>query len=129
MRLVLKSGDLPSAGDVIQVLLNDNGDISKLILRYNFSEGTDQKFLVNSLYSSSTLFAGVIYYTDEEQKTIIADGPDGKVVFATDKNTEFSVYNTKDKTLSEGTIADLAKDVGFVARVPNYIVREIVIYI
>lgn len=117
-----------SGGDVIQILLDDNGNITKLNLRYNFSEGINQKFVVNNLYASSTFLAASVYYTDGEQQTIIVDGHDGKIVLVADDETQVSIYDTKDKTLTAGTIADIGKGNSFVARVSYYSINEIVVY-
>lgn len=117
-----------STGDVVQIAMDDNGNISKLVQRYNYSDGEGQKFVINGLYSSNTFLADVVYYADAQKGKIIAEGEGQKIILGTDGSTLISVYDSEEKTLIEGTISDLEKGNSFIAMVSDYVIDEIVVY-
>lgn len=117
-----------SPGDVVQIAMNEDGDISKLVLRYDLSEDFNDYFVLNGLYSSNTFLADIIYYVDTEKGKIITEGDGQKFIMGTDGNTTVSIYDTEEKILIEGTIADLEKGSCFIAMVTDYVADEIIVY-
>jgi len=120
-----------SEGDVIQISLNENGDINRIELKFNLSNGKNQYILENGRYSLDTFLASTVYYAVAEADTVVTeelgDGK-GRYIMGVDKNTLIYVYDTVEKTMQEGTLADMQPGNGFVARIADYVADEIIIY-
>lgn len=118
-----------SEGDIIQFRMDDYGNVSEVVLRYDASAGDNQKYLIEALYSWRNFVAGTIHYTDVENNKIIADGEEQKIIMGTDKNTVINIYNREENTVTPGTLSDLQKGYGFFARLAYYMVKEIIVFI
>lgn len=120
-----------SAGDIIQVSLNENGDINGIELKFNFSKNLGQEILENGRYHTSTFLGSKIEYVAPEADTVIThdinDG-NGRYIMGVNNNTLINVYDTVEKTVKQGTIADLKKGNSFFARIADYVANEIVVY-
>lgn len=116
-----------SEGDVIQFTLDVDGNISSIVLRYDYSAGTGQSVGSTLSYASNTFVANTVYYTDASANKFITDG-ETKSIVGTDGSTIISVYDTETKTLTPGSLADLEKGNKFIARVVYYVADEIIVY-
>lgn len=115
-------------GDVIQFSMDNDGNISSVSLKYDYSAGDKQSVSTSLSYSSNSFVRGAVYYTDAVAGKFISDGGSSKYIIGTDKSTIINIYDTETNTLTPGTISDLENGNKFIARVAYFVADEIVVY-
>ena len=123
-------GTMPSLGkgDIIQFALDTGGNVCKIELRYDYTDGTEQSFIINNLYSVGTFVGGSVYYVDAENSKIVVKSGDSKIITGTNSSTSVYIYDTESKKIVQGGLEDIEKDKNVFVRMRYYMASEIIVY-
>ena len=117
---------LPQKGDIIQFMLDNDGYLSKINVRYNTADGDYQKFAKDRKYLNAAFIAGEVYYVDSETGRIVIDYGTEKGAFDTAIRLEnVYLYNKRTNKVTAGTIHDIEKGSYVFGRFRFYQANEI----
>lgn len=120
--------NLPKTGDIVQFLLDADGYVADVIVRYKADDGAEQKFARDSAYNSASFIAGQVKYADSESGRVIIDyGTDTGGFDLTLRLENVYLYDRNRNKVKKGTVHDLVKDAWVFGRFRFYQANEIFI--
>lgn len=123
------------SGDVILIAFDGNNKVANIGKLYDSGNGWEQKFLLKGIsptttpYGTSQKIAGKVMYSDSINKRLAIDwGVDNYLMLGLGSVTSVYIMDTKNQTVSRGSIADIQKGSYIFGSINYYRLQEIVIF-
>lgn len=114
-------------GDIVQFMVDQNGEISKLSKRFDSSGGFEQKTITNEPYAYATFFSGLVKNVDSAKSIILLDYGTKKGVIYT-KNAKVYVYDLEEKRVYPAALDDIYSSQYVFVRANYLQAQEIIIF-
>lgn len=123
------SGKNINAGDIIQYVMNSNGEITYIKKYYDSTKGYEQKFAFNSVYTYASFVAGRCITRDVENNMLVLDyGDTTPLILSYATLPSIFVYNSSGEFLRKGTVADMRPDSYAFVRMDYFRIQDIIIF-
>jgi len=123
------SGKNINTGDIIQYVMNSNGEITYIKKYYDSTKGYEQKFASNSVYTAASFVAGRCITRDVENDMLVFDyGDTTPLILSYETLPSIFVYNTSRESLRKGSVADMRPDSYAFVRMDYFRIQDIIIF-
>lgn len=117
-----------NSGDIVTLSFNGFGEIISISKKFDITNGTEQKFLINSEYDKTGYVAGKVLEVDFEQKRAAVDYGTSICIYDLSAAENVYIYDVDDEKTSVGSLADIIQNGYIFARVNYLRLMEIVVF-
>lgn len=117
-----------SGGDVIQIVYDNDGYVTKFETLYKSRNGAQQQFISGSLYALTTICAGRVERYESALKRIAIDYGNGIGIFMTNSLSNVYLYHTKSGKTERIAVEDIRSEDYVVGQVRYFSLDQMIVF-